>query len=266
MNARQALLGLLLTAVNLVAAACEVPKLIALPPAGGVGDDSGRWIAEMQGYVSGIRDYSACVRAELAAAGGDSAHESLRDVLISRNNAAVAEGRAVIALFEERVAPIEELYLAEFLAGGGQTCIDQLRLERLGVIDDLSVLFIDRSGQTYLNVLERTCTDLARFGHFDIRSTMVGDRSPGPGPAMVGGRIVELGAVRTMRLCSDEFIVPYAFETQTLRNRECALGRFFELSQEQTARLLELRNARQAAADPAQDLEAETPGRQRSER
>jgi hypothetical protein len=69
-----------------------------------------------------------------------------------------------------------------------------------------------------------------------------------------------------MRLCSDEFIVPYAFETQTLRNRECALGRFFELNQEQTARILEVRSARQAAAAPADGLEAETPGRQRSER
>jgi hypothetical protein len=265
MNARHAVLGLMLTAANLTAAACEVPKLIALPAAGDVGDESGRWIAEMQAYVTGIRGYSDCIRAELVAAGGDAAAESLREVLIRRNNAAVAEGRAVIALFEERVAPIEELYLAEFLAAGGEPCIDQLRLEKVGVVDDLSVLFIDRSGQTYLNVLERSCTDLARFGHFDIRTTMVGNRSPVRGPSMVGGEIVELGAVRTMRLCSDEFIVPYAFETQTLRNRECALGRFFELSQEQTARLLELR-ARQVAADPADDLEAETPGRRRSER
>jgi hypothetical protein len=169
MNARQVLLGLLLAAVNVAAAACEVPKLIALPAAGDVGDDSGRWIAEMQGYVTGIRDYSSCIRAELLAAGGDSAPESLRDVLIRRNNAAVDEGRAVIALFEDRVAPIEELYLAEFLGAGGQPCIDQLRLERVGVVDDLSVLFIDRSGRTYLNVLERSCTDLARFGHFDRR-------------------------------------------------------------------------------------------------
>jgi hypothetical protein len=254
MNARQGLFGLLLTAVNGVAAACDVPKLIALPAAGHVGDDSGRWIAEMQRYVTGIREYGACVRAELLAAGGDSAPESLRGVLIRRNNTAVDEGRAVIAMFEDRVAPIAELYLAEFLVDGGQPCIDQLRLERLGVVDDLSVLFIDRSGRTYLNVLERTCMDLARFGHFDIRNTMVGATGP------------ELGPVRTMRLCSDEFITPYAFETQTLRNRDCALGRFFELSQEQTARLLEVRSARQVAADPADNLEAETPVRQRSER
>ena len=69
----------------------------------------------MQRYVEGIRAYTACVKAELAAAGGDAAPESLRRSVL-RNNAAVAEARAVLAMFGERVTPAENLYLAEFLA------------------------------------------------------------------------------------------------------------------------------------------------------
>jgi hypothetical protein len=238
MNVRQALAGLLLTAVGGSAWGCDLPRLVAIPPAADVGDDSGRLIAEMQSYVTGIRAYTACTQADLVAAGGDAAPDSFRNALIRRNNAAVAEARTVIALFGERVAPVEQLYLAEFLSGGGQQCIDQLRLEKTGVVDDRAVLFIDRSGRSYLNVLERNCPDLARFGHFDIRSLVV-DVSR-----------ADITPLRTQRLCSDDFILPYAFELEPLRNRECALGQFFEITEEQTGRLMALRSAMQQPASP----------------
>jgi hypothetical protein len=255
MNIRRALLGLLFAAVNATALACELPKLVALPAAGDVGDESWRLIGEMQSYVTNIRAYTACVQAELVAAGGDAAPESLRGTLTRRNNAAVDEARTVIASFGERVAPIEELYLAEFISGDGVQCIDQSRVEQTGVVDDLAVILIQRGGRAYLNVLERACPDLARFGHFDIRGPVVDYSRP------------DLAPPRTMRLCADDFILPYAFEGEPLRSRECALGPFFELSQEQAVRLLAIRAARQSSAqEPADERAEETRARPRSDR
>jgi hypothetical protein len=255
MNARRVLVGLLLAAVNATALACDLPKLIAVPDTGKVGNESSRLIVEMQSYVTGIRAYTACIQAELAAAGGDAAPESLRGTLITRNNAAVDEARTVIALFGERVAPIDELYLAEFLSGDSQQCIDQTRLEQTGVVDDFAVILIQRGGRTYLNVLEQACTDLARFGHFDIRGPVVDYSRP------------DLAPPRTLRLCADDFILPYAFEGEPLRSRECALGQFFEVSQEQAARLLAIRAARQQPGEePVEDRAEEMPARRRSER
>ena len=164
MNARQILYGSLLLCVNAVASACDLPALVILPAPGTAGDASAELIVDMQRYVGGIRAYTACVQAEIAAAGGDSAPESLRTLLIRRNNGAVAEAKALMELFGERVAPVEELYLAEFVATGALECISNARLESTAVVDDLAVLFIERAGRTYLNVLGRTCADLVRFG------------------------------------------------------------------------------------------------------
>jgi hypothetical protein len=202
-------------------------------------------------YLAGIEAYLTCTRAALAAAGGDVAPQPLRSVLIRRNNDAVAEANAVMALFAERVAPVEELYLAEFLAGDEEECLTYSRRLTTGVVDDHAVLFVDRNGRTYLNVLETACADLARFGHFDVRTKVVGVASPLIGP------------VQTNRVCSNEFILPYAFEDAPLRNRECALGRFFELTQEQAERLTALRattlrsvagDAEEASAPPSTKL------------
>src|SRR5262245_34898577 len=116
MNVRQSVFGSLLLVMSTAAAACDLPALMVVPAAGTVDDFAGQRIAQMQRYVTGIREYTACLQAELAAAGGDAAPASLRNALIDRNNAAVAEARAVMDLFGERVAPVPNLYLAEFIA------------------------------------------------------------------------------------------------------------------------------------------------------
>jgi hypothetical protein len=82
------------------AAACDLPALMVVPPAGTVDDFAGQRIAQMQRYVTGIREYTACVQAEIAAA-----PESVRDVLIRRNNAAVAEAKTVMDLFGDASHP-----------------------------------------------------------------------------------------------------------------------------------------------------------------
>ncbi len=239
MNARPVLCGLLSLGLQVAATACELPTLVAIPAAAEVRQSTPALLVAMQDYVGGIRDYVACVKDELTAAGGDAAPESVRNVLIRRNNAAVAEAEATVASFAARVAPLTELYLAEFVRGAGEDCVQTPRLESTAVVDDHAVLFMERAGRTYLNVLEAACPDLERFGRFQVRRDIVGRTD------------AALGPVQTGRLCSSEFIYPYAFETSSTPRRECALGLFFELTAEQAARIMELRPAaRQAASEP----------------
>jgi len=243
MHARQMLYGSLLLCVNAVASACDLPALVILPGPGSAGDATAELIVDMQRYVGGIRAYTACVQAEIAAAGGDSAPEALRTLLIRRNNGAVAEAKALMELFGERVAPVEELYLAEFVATGALECISNARLESTAVVDNLAVLFIERAGRTYLNVLERTCDDLVRFGLFQVSRDVVARTTP------------QMGAVQTNRLCTRDFVVPYRFETRQSDNPPCPLGWFFEVSPEQVDRIMQLRPVR----PPDGAEQAETP-------
>ena len=111
-------------------------------------------------------------------------------------------------------------------------CISNARLESTAVVDDLAVLFIERAGRTYLNVLEGTCTDLERFGRFQVSRDVVAATTP------------QMGAVQTNRLCTRDFIVPYMFETRASDSRPCPLGWFFEVSPEQVDRLMQLRPVR----------------------
>jgi hypothetical protein len=257
MNARHGLYAGLLMSANAAAWACDLPALVAIP-AERIGDESAQLVVAVQRYVDGIKGYAACIQAELTAAGGDAAPASLRNQLIVRNNTAVAEAEAVLASFAERVAPARNLYLAEFVTGESSECIQTPRLESTAVVNEIAVLFIERSGRTYLNVLAESCNDLERFGRFEVRRNIVG-----------GSDVSRIGPVQTNRLCSNEFIEPYAFDTSALPTRQCPLGRFFELTSDQTARLTELgAAARPAAAGPATaaDPTAETPARRRSGR
>src|SRR5262245_45719896 len=234
MNVRRSVFGLLLLVVNSAAGACDLPALMVVPPAGTVDDFAGQRIAQMQRYVTGIREYTACVQAELAAAGGDAAPESLRNALIGRNNAAVAEARVVMDLFGERVAPVKDLYLAEFISGEGDDCIPTERLEMTSVVNDMAVLFIERGERTHLNVLEASCRDLARYGEFEVRRNMMGSRLNG------------LGNIETNSLCSREFVYPFLGTRRSVEG--CGLGRFFEITEEQSTRLIEIGAANRAAA------------------
>jgi hypothetical protein len=235
MNVRQSVFGLLLLVVNAAAAACDLPALMVIPPAGTVDDFAGQRIAQMQRYVTGIREYTLCVQAELVAAGGDAAPQSTRAALIGRNNAAVAEARVVMDLFGERVAPMKDLYLAEFITGEGAECIPTARLDTTSVVNDMAVLFIERGGRTRLNVLEAACRDLERYGEFEVRRNMM------------GSRLIGLGGIEATSLCSREFIYPATFDVP--RTAEgCGLGRFFEVTDEQASRLIEIGAVNRAAA------------------
>jgi hypothetical protein len=248
MNERHGLYALLMMFVSGAASACDLPTLVAIPAADSIGDDSARLIVAVQRYVDGIKGYTACVQAELAAAGGDAAPESLRNQLVVRNNGAVAEAGAVLALFGERLTPARNLYVAEFIAGDGEECVQTPRLESTAVINDIAVLYIERDGGAHLNVLEKSCPNLDRFGRFDTERNVVG-----------GGDVSRLGPVWTNRLCSNEFIEPYKFDTSEVPQRECALGRFFALTEDQATRLMALRAAIPEAAESAPES-ADAPG------
>jgi hypothetical protein len=50
-----------------------------------------------------MRAYAACIQAELAAAGGDSAPPSVKAALLARSSTAVAEAEAINALYQQRI-------------------------------------------------------------------------------------------------------------------------------------------------------------------
>ena len=56
-----------------------------------------------------MQAYTACIQAELAGAGGDSAPASSRRVLVSRNNVAVAEAEFMMKLFTDNVGPADAM-------------------------------------------------------------------------------------------------------------------------------------------------------------
>jgi hypothetical protein len=94
--------GLVLGAIAAPALACELPGLPVIPEQ--VGDQAPAISAATSEYFEGIRAYGACLEADLAAAGGEAAPQSVKAALLARSNAAVAEAQAIQKLFQERVA------------------------------------------------------------------------------------------------------------------------------------------------------------------
>ena len=76
---------------------------------------------------------------------------------------------------------------------------------------------------------------------------------------MMGSRVSGLGAIESNTLCSREFIYPIEFDTRQ-STEGCGLGRFFEVTQEQAAQLIEVGLAnREAAAEQRTQEPAPTP-------
>jgi hypothetical protein len=88
------------------ALACDLPKLAIIPPKEQVAGKEAEIRAAAGSYFMAMQAYTACVQAELTAAGGDAAPELLKRVLVARNNAAVAEAEFMMKLFSDNVGPI----------------------------------------------------------------------------------------------------------------------------------------------------------------
>jgi len=89
------------------AVACELPKLVIIPPKDEVVGKETEIRTAAAAYFTGMQAYTACVQAELVGAGGDSAPPIIKAVLIGRNNAAVAEAEFVMKLFTQNVGGVE---------------------------------------------------------------------------------------------------------------------------------------------------------------
>ena len=103
MKAIHIVAGLCLGALASTALACEMPPLVAIPAKDKVGDQGAVIRDATSVYFNAMKDFTDCVQAELKAAGGDNAPKLTKQVLIARNNAAVAEADAVKKLFEANV-------------------------------------------------------------------------------------------------------------------------------------------------------------------
>ncbi|HEX6997959.1 MAG TPA: hypothetical protein VF322_07420 [Gammaproteobacteria bacterium] len=93
----------LVAAVPLAGFACENPPLVQIPR----GDLGAREQAEVQDafgrYYQALEAYTACIKAELEAAGGDDAPPLVKALLVQRHNTAVAEADAMLKLYDATV-------------------------------------------------------------------------------------------------------------------------------------------------------------------
>lgn len=85
------------------ALACDLPKLAVIPPKDQVAGKEAEIRTAAAAYFTAMQAYSACIQAELAAAGGDAAPDVVKRVLVARNNTAVAEAEFMMKLFTENV-------------------------------------------------------------------------------------------------------------------------------------------------------------------
>lgn len=108
MTALRLLIMTLLAGSGAAAIACENPPLVQIP-AGGLDERARQRVADDFGeYIEAMKVYTACIQAELAAAGGDNAPPLMKAALVMRNNGAVAEVNAMIKVFNDRLGAAAE--------------------------------------------------------------------------------------------------------------------------------------------------------------
>jgi hypothetical protein len=95
--------GGILTGIVGNALACDLPKLAVIPPKNQVAGKEAEILAAAKTYFTAMEAYSACNLAELTSAGGDSAPELIRQVLVRRINAARTEEDFMMKLLEANV-------------------------------------------------------------------------------------------------------------------------------------------------------------------
>jgi hypothetical protein len=83
--------------------ACELPKLVSIPPKEEVAGKEAEIRAAASAYFTAMQAYTQCVQDALRAAGGDAAPDLVKRVYVSRNNTAVAEAEFMMKLFTENV-------------------------------------------------------------------------------------------------------------------------------------------------------------------
>ena len=105
--------GVMLTSIAASAMACDLPKLAVIPPKDQIAGKEAEVRTAAGAYFTAMQAYTACIQAELAGAGGDSAPELIRKVLVARNNAAVAEAEFMMKLFTDNVGAVASAPLGQ---------------------------------------------------------------------------------------------------------------------------------------------------------
>jgi hypothetical protein len=88
--------------------ACPLPPLVPIPAKEQIAAVEADVRAATAQYFDGMKAFTACIQAELAAAGGETAPRPLRGALVRRHNAAVAEAEFVLKLFTASVGASQE--------------------------------------------------------------------------------------------------------------------------------------------------------------
>lgn len=83
------------------ALACDLPKLLVIPPKDQIAGKEAEVRAAANAYFTAMQAYAACVQDELLAAGGDAAPPVVRRVLVNRNNAAAQEMEFMMKAFTD---------------------------------------------------------------------------------------------------------------------------------------------------------------------
>ena len=105
--------GAILAGIAGSAVACELPKLIIIPEKNQVAGKEAEIRTAASAYFTAMQAYTACVQAELAGAGGDSAPVLIKKALVARNNAAVAEVEFMMKLFTANVGAVNSVPVGE---------------------------------------------------------------------------------------------------------------------------------------------------------
>ena len=131
--------------------ACELPTLPILPRVDIASELDARLVRDTQEYVDGIEAYVECIRAELESlqTGG---FTTGRQLLVARNNAAVAEAEQVRSLFIDRVGPIESLAVGTILGLPASTCVPSGESTSLSAVNARAILVRVGSDESYINV------------------------------------------------------------------------------------------------------------------
>jgi len=98
--------GAILAGIAGSALCCELPQLAIIPAKKDLAGKEAEVRTEARAYFAAMQAYTACIQADLAAAGGESAHALVKRSLILRNNAAVAEANFMMKLFTDNVGPV----------------------------------------------------------------------------------------------------------------------------------------------------------------
>ena len=219
------------------AAACDLPALASIPKK--VEDLAGVML-DVRRYSDSMVEYTACLKEDLESAGGEAAPALVRSILIARNNHAVDEHKAVTDLYTNRVGPLANLRLAEYLDGESRDCLFGDAVVGTGVVSDAAVVFLVRGSQAYLNLLPATCPELEREGSFFVGNTATGASVAPAARGVINpgfGAPSGIDTPLSNRVCDQNDIFPYR-EGSARRVFSCPLGRFYAISEDEARQIL----------------------------